>query len=221
MRGARGAAASTPSDRPFAPARRAFHRALAHQARWGLGAPGRAHGVNIGACARSHARSRSGPGQMQSRSVSPRIGPPFRPAGIRPFLAHAELTRFLAESLGDVITLHQGLQRTWTRPSSRSTRRRPQSRTATGLMGVRLRPRQPVRSFLPRGAPDREELTESQPELRAPAPRLDYRPREDHRALRAPAAQRHRARHRAARGSRARRQVRDRRDLDRRGAARQ
>ena len=150
-------------------------------------------------------------GQMQSTiKLKEEHGERFDPLELDRFSRMQELTRFLAESLGDVITLHQGLQKNLDETElAIHAQARLNRELQQGLMGVRLVPaRQPLRPLLPRScARPRKEL-DKKANLELEGHADGARPlgaREDHRALRAPAAQRHRARHREARRAHRRR----------------
>ncbi|HXN14786.1 MAG TPA: response regulator, partial [Usitatibacter sp.] len=81
-------------------------------------------------------------GQMQSRlKEKEELGANFDPLEFDRFTRMQELTRFLAESLGDVITLHQGLQKNLDETElAIHAQARLNRELQQGLMGVRLVP---------------------------------------------------------------------------------
>ncbi|HYC35732.1 MAG TPA: Hpt domain-containing protein [Usitatibacter sp.] len=81
-------------------------------------------------------------GQMQSTiKAREEIGETFDPLEFDRFSRMQELTRFLAESLGDVITLHQGLQKNLDETElAIHAQARLNRELQQGLMGVRLVP---------------------------------------------------------------------------------
>ncbi|MEO5692315.1 MAG: Hpt domain-containing protein [Usitatibacter sp.] len=81
-------------------------------------------------------------GQMQSTiKMKEEIGERFDPLELDRFSRMQELTRFLAESLGDVITLHQGLQKNLDETElAIHAQARLNRELQQGLMGVRLVP---------------------------------------------------------------------------------
>ena len=146
-RGARGAAArERRHDRPLRErGGRAFDRALAHRGRDGGASSARSSTspTTSRACARSCARSRSPPkARCRARSSSRRSSAStFDPLELDRFSRMQELTRFLAESLGDVITLHQGLQKNLDETElAIHAQARLNRELQQGLMGVRLVP---------------------------------------------------------------------------------
>jgi chemosensory pili system protein ChpA (sensor histidine kinase/response regulator) len=104
-----------------------------------LGRAHREHRPHAHAAARDRDRGRVADAEQVKESAEQRAD--FDPLEFDRFSRMQELTRFLAESLGDVITLNRACKRTSTRRSSRSTRRRGLNRELQqGLMGVRLVP---------------------------------------------------------------------------------
>jgi chemosensory pili system protein ChpA (sensor histidine kinase/response regulator) len=81
-------------------------------------------------------------GQMQSTiKLKEELGEHFDPLELDRFSRMQELTRFLAESLGDVITLHQGLQKNLDETDlAIHAQARLNRELQQGLMGVRLVP---------------------------------------------------------------------------------
>src|SRR5207237_2651103 len=81
-------------------------------------------------------------GQMQSTiKLKEERGEHFDPLELDRFSRMQELTRFLAESLGDVITLHQGLQKNLDEAElAINAQARLNRELQQGLMGVRLVP---------------------------------------------------------------------------------
>src|SRR6185369_3296138 len=81
-------------------------------------------------------------GQMQSTiKLKEELGEHFDPLELDRFSRMQELTRFLAESLGDVITLHQGLQKNLDETDlALHAQARLNRELQQGLMGVRLVP---------------------------------------------------------------------------------
>jgi chemosensory pili system protein ChpA (sensor histidine kinase/response regulator) len=81
-------------------------------------------------------------GQMQSTlKAKEELGATFDPLEMDRFSRMQELTRFLAESLGDVITLHQGLQKNLDEADlAIHAQARLNRELQQGLMGVRLVP---------------------------------------------------------------------------------
>lgn len=81
-------------------------------------------------------------GQMQSTiKLKEEVGQTFDPLEFDRFSRMQELTRFLAESLGDVITLHQGLQKNLDETElAIHAQARLNRELQQGLMGVRLVP---------------------------------------------------------------------------------
>ena len=166
-------------------------------------------------------------GQMQSASRRRRsTASTFDPLEFDRFSRMQELTRFLAESLGDVITLHQGLQKNLDETElAIHAQARLNRELQQGLMGVRLVPlAQPLRPLLPHRAPDRQGARqEGQPRAQGRARRArplacsrrSPRPSSTCCATPSPTASRRRAER--ARG----RQARDRRDSLIERAARQ
>ena len=165
-------------------------------------------------------------GQMQSTiKMKEERGEHFDPLELDRFSRMQELTRFLAESLGDVITLHQGLQKNLDETElAIHAQARLNRELQQGLMGVRLVPLGNLgdRFYRIVRQTAKELDKKANLELKGTRVELDRSVLEKITgALRAPAAQRHRARPREARRAHGRRQARDRRDPDRRRAARQ